>query len=113
MEIVSPGSRGTNHVMKLHEYAKAGIANYWIVDSDAPAYTRFLAYRLDAGNHDLWLRRQRFGNHAQQVAIDVACDAIHLATEAAAATTLTASASPRLWQDRTPYRNSDSWRVFS
>ncbi len=32
VEIVSPGSRGTDHVMKLHEYAKAGIANYWIID---------------------------------------------------------------------------------
>jgi len=46
VEIVSPGSRGTDHVMKLHEYAKAGIANYWIVDSDAPADEQFLAYRL-------------------------------------------------------------------
>jgi Uma2 family endonuclease len=33
--------------MKLHEYAKAGIANYWIVDHDAQARDRFLAYRLD------------------------------------------------------------------
>jgi len=48
VEIVSPGSRGTDHVMKPHEYAKAGIANYWIVDPDAPADERFLAYRLEA-----------------------------------------------------------------
>jgi Uma2 family endonuclease len=47
VEIVSPGSRGTDHVMKLHEYAKAGIENYWIVDPDAPAHERFLACRLD------------------------------------------------------------------
>lgn len=47
VEIVSPGSRGTDHVMKLHEYAKAGIENYWIVDPDAPAEERFLAYRLE------------------------------------------------------------------
>jgi Uma2 family endonuclease len=47
IEIVSPGSRGTDHVMKPHEYAKAGIANYWIVDPDAPTHDRFLAYLLD------------------------------------------------------------------
>jgi len=47
VEIVSPGSRGTDHVMKLHEYAKAGIANYWIVDPDVPPQDRFLAYGLD------------------------------------------------------------------
>lgn len=47
IEIVSPGSRGTDHVMKLHEYAKAGIQNYWIIDPDAPAPDRFLVYRLD------------------------------------------------------------------
>ena len=51
VEIVSPGSRGTDHVMKLHEYAKAGIANYWIVDPDAPPDERFLAYRLEAGTY--------------------------------------------------------------
>lgn len=47
VEIVSPGSSGTDHVMKLHEYAKAGIPNYWIVEPDAPVSDRFLAYRLD------------------------------------------------------------------
>lgn len=47
VEIVSPGSRGADHVMKLHEYAKAGIEHYWIVDPDAPTDNRFLAYRLD------------------------------------------------------------------
>jgi Uma2 family endonuclease len=47
VEIVSAGSRAADHVMKLHEYATAGIANYWIVDPDAPLPDRFLAYRLD------------------------------------------------------------------
>jgi Uma2 family endonuclease len=46
VEVVSPGSRGMDHVMKLHEYAKAGIENYWIVDPDAPTHDRFVAYRL-------------------------------------------------------------------
>lgn len=47
VEIVSPGSRGMDHVMKLHEYAKAGIEHYWIVDAEAPTGEWFLAYRLD------------------------------------------------------------------
>ena len=47
VEIVSPGSRGMDHVMKVHEYARAGIANYWIVDPEAPTEERFLAYRLE------------------------------------------------------------------
>lgn len=51
IEIVSPGSRSTDHVMKLHEYAKAGIEHYWIVDPDAPSSDRFLAYRLGDGRY--------------------------------------------------------------
>lgn len=51
VEIVSPGSRGMDHVMKLHEYAKAGIADYWIVDPDAPSEDRFIGYRLDGDNY--------------------------------------------------------------
>ena len=47
IEIVSPGSRETDPVMKLREYAKAGIDNYWIIDPDAAGHDRFLAYRLD------------------------------------------------------------------
>ncbi|PQM44493.1 Uma2 family endonuclease [Mycobacterium talmoniae] len=47
VEIVSPGSRRMDHVMKLYEYAKAGIEHYWIVDTEAPAGERFLAYHLD------------------------------------------------------------------
>src|SRR4029453_10297828 len=47
VEVVSPGSRGTDHVMKLHEYAKAGIGNYWIVDPAAPTDDRFLPHRPD------------------------------------------------------------------
>lgn len=36
IEIVSPGSRRTDHVAKRGEYADAGIPHYWIVDLDEP-----------------------------------------------------------------------------
>jgi Uma2 family endonuclease len=36
VEIVSPGSRRTDHVIKRGEYADAGIPHYWIVDLDSP-----------------------------------------------------------------------------
>lgn len=51
VEIVSPGSRGTDHVMKLHEYAKAGIDNYWIIDPDAETHDCFFAHRLDGESY--------------------------------------------------------------
>ncbi|MGH3933151.1 MAG: Uma2 family endonuclease [Pseudonocardiaceae bacterium] len=36
IEIVSPGSYRTDHVIKRGEYADAGIPHYWIVDLDGP-----------------------------------------------------------------------------
>lgn len=36
LEIVSPGSHRTDHVIKHGEYADAGIPHYWIVDLDDP-----------------------------------------------------------------------------
>lgn len=36
VEIVSPGSDRTDHVIKRGEYADAGIPHYWIVDLDDP-----------------------------------------------------------------------------
>jgi Uma2 family endonuclease len=51
IEIVSPGSRRTDRVMKLDEYAKAGIERYWIVDLDADADERFLAHLLHDGTY--------------------------------------------------------------
>jgi Uma2 family endonuclease len=36
VEIVSPGSRRLDHVVKRHEYADAGIGHYWIADLDEP-----------------------------------------------------------------------------
>lgn len=34
VEVLSPGTRRTDLVMKRHEYAEAGIPQYWIVDLD-------------------------------------------------------------------------------
>lgn len=36
VEIVSPGSRRMDHVIKRGEYADAGIPHYWILDLDPP-----------------------------------------------------------------------------
>jgi Uma2 family endonuclease len=36
IEIVSPGSYRTDHLIKRGEYADAGIPHYWIVDIDGP-----------------------------------------------------------------------------
>lgn len=51
VEIVSPGSRRTDHVMKAYEYAKAGIGHYWIVDLDADPDKRFLLQVLRDGKY--------------------------------------------------------------
>lgn len=36
VELVSPGSRRMDHVIKRGEYADAGIGHYWIIDLDPP-----------------------------------------------------------------------------
>ena len=48
VEIVSPGSGRRDRVMKLYEYAEAGIPNYWIVTIDGPAIG-LDTFRLDGG----------------------------------------------------------------
>ena len=35
VEIVSPGSEAMDELVKRHEYARAGIPRYWVVDRDA------------------------------------------------------------------------------
>lgn len=35
VEIVSPSSALMDHVVKIHEYAQAGIPRYWVIDRDA------------------------------------------------------------------------------
>lgn len=42
VEVVSEGSRTVDHVTKLHEYALAGIGEYWILDHDARRLTTFV-----------------------------------------------------------------------
>ena len=50
IEIVSPGSGRRDRVMKLHEYAGAGIGNYWIFDIDGPAII-LDAFALDGATY--------------------------------------------------------------
>ena len=35
IEIISPGSEAMDELIKLREYARAGIPRYWVVDRDA------------------------------------------------------------------------------
>ncbi|MFC9440961.1 Uma2 family endonuclease [Nocardia sp. NPDC057030] len=44
VEIVSPGSRRTDYVMKRSEYEDAGIPHYWIIDLSPPL--SLVAFRL-------------------------------------------------------------------
>ena len=50
VEIISPGSEGMDTVTKRHEYAGAGIPQYWTVDQD-PAQTVTM-YRLDGDHYE-------------------------------------------------------------
>jgi Uma2 family endonuclease len=36
IEIISPGSRNLDRVLKAYEYAQAGIPQYWVVDLEEP-----------------------------------------------------------------------------
>lgn len=44
VEIVSPGSSRTDHIVKRLEYQDAGVPHYWVVDLDQPV--SLLAYQL-------------------------------------------------------------------
>jgi Uma2 family endonuclease len=50
VEILSPGTRGTDRVTKFAEYADAGIGAYWLVDLEPPA--TLTAYALVDGEYE-------------------------------------------------------------
>jgi Uma2 family endonuclease len=51
VEIISPGTRRTDRVIKPSEYAEAGIRHYWLVDLDPPV--SLTAYLLVGGGYEL------------------------------------------------------------
>jgi Uma2 family endonuclease len=42
MEVVSPGTRRVDAVIKAKEYAEAGIPEYWLVDPEAEAVVVYI-----------------------------------------------------------------------
>ncbi len=52
VEICSPGTKTTDRVTKLVEYAGAGIPGYWLIDLDPPVVT-MTAYVLVDGDYEL------------------------------------------------------------
>lgn len=69
IEIVSPGSKGTDTVDKVDEYAAAGIPQYWTVDSQSPAQTVTMyrlvgnAYEARASTPLAWVLNTSVGEH--------------------------------------------------
>lgn len=64
VEVLSDGTRRVDRVLKLSEYAEAGIPQYWIVDLGEPV--RLLAYVLADGAYEL------SGEHTGTATLDVA-----------------------------------------
>jgi Uma2 family endonuclease len=60
VEIVSPGSYRTDHVIKRGEYADAGISHYWIVDLDRPVTLIDCHLAAEFGYQDPGPRTGRF-----------------------------------------------------
>lgn len=51
VEIISPGSRGSDTLLKPVEYAGAGIPHYWVIDLTPPA--SLTTYALVEGSYEL------------------------------------------------------------
>ncbi|KAA2264112.1 Uma2 family endonuclease [Solihabitans fulvus] len=51
VEVISPGSRSTDRILKFAEYADAGIEHYWIVDLQH--IITITTYRLVNGRYEL------------------------------------------------------------
>jgi len=47
VEVVSPGSESTDREVKPLQYARAGIAHYWRIETDTPYQVEIHTYRLD------------------------------------------------------------------
>jgi Uma2 family endonuclease len=63
VEVLSDGTARTDKVTKFAEYADAGIANYWIVDLDAPV--SLLRYHLIEGEYEF------FGEHSGTMTVEL------------------------------------------
>ncbi len=46
-EVVSPGSETTDRIVKVEQYARAGIAFYWRIEQAAPGVPLIYTYILD------------------------------------------------------------------
>jgi len=73
-EVLSPGTRGTDRVTKLSEYANAGIPFYAVVDPGPPVVLACL--RLAAGAY------QRVGEHSGRVRLDLGVAVVELRLDA-------------------------------
>jgi len=71
VEVMSGGSRRTDRVTKLREYAEAGIADYWIVDLEDPVS---LAHHRLGSNHTY----QHVGTYQIQADVTYSGDTMHL-----------------------------------
>lgn len=63
IEIIAPGSRRVDRIMKPAEYAAVGIEHYWLLDVDGPV--RLTAYRLRDHTYE------PVGEYTDQVTLDL------------------------------------------